>query len=876
MNSAEIRQKFLSFFESKGHNIVPSASMVIKNDPTLMFTNAGMNQFKDIFLGNRKSDFSKVTNSQKCLRVSGKHNDLEEVGVDTYHHTMFEMLGNWSFADYFKKEAISWAWELLTEVYGLDKDRLYVSIFEGDKDDNLEADEESGDIWKQFISEDRILRFNKKDNFWEMGDAGPCGPCSEIHVDLRTNEERAKLDGKLLVNNDHPQVIEIWNLVFIQYNRKADSSLEPLPHQHVDTGMGFERLVRAIQCKSSNYDTDVFMQTIQWLEQNFKQQYNYSLTDKKDIAFRVIADHIRAISFAIADGQLPANTGAGYVIRRILRRAVRYGYSYLGATEPFLNELVEVIANQFKGVFDDLYNQKDFVRKVIFEEEKSFLKTLSRGIDLLNVALAKAKTKTLDGAVAFELFDTFGFPIDLTQLIAREKDILVDMNGFQSALMQQKERSRNDAAKQSGDWIVLLQDDKEEFVGYDYETTEVLLVKYKEEKIKDKTRYQLVFNITPFYAESGGQVGDSGKIIGKENNEVIFITDTKKENDLIVHYVEKLPENKSQWFVAEINVKKRRLTEANHSATHLLHAALRQTLGTHVVQKGSLVNPDYLRFDFAHFAKLSEEELQAVELMVNEKVRANISLDEKRNVPISKATKLGAMALFGEKYGDVVRVITFDSDYSVELCGGTHVKNTSQIGSFKIIAESSVAAGVRRIEAISAAKANEFVQNQLQILEDANRLLGNPKALVKSIAALMADKVQLQNQVDELNREKLNALKIELKQEIVANNGLNVLCKVINGVSAAFVKDLLFQLKNETDNFVAVIAHEFEEKPAVAIMFSETVVASKQWDASKWIRDLAQHIKGGGGGQAFFATAGGKDLSGLNKVIDEANKLIVS
>jgi alanyl-tRNA synthetase len=876
MNSAEIRQKFLSFFESKGHNIVPSAPMVIKNDPTLMFTNAGMNQFKDIFLGNRKADSSKVTNSQKCLRVSGKHNDLEEVGVDTYHHTMFEMLGNWSFADYFKKEAISWAWELLTEVYGLDKDRLYVSIFEGDKDDNLEADEESGDIWKQFISEDRILRFNKKDNFWEMGDAGPCGPCSEIHVDLRTNEERAKIDGKLLVNNDHPQVIEIWNLVFIQYNRKADGSLEPLPHQHVDTGMGFERLVRAIQCKSSNYDTDVFMQTIIWLEQNFKQQYNYSLTDKKDIAFRVIADHIRAISFAIADGQLPANTGAGYVIRRILRRAVRYGYSYLGATEPFLNELVEVIANQFKGVFDDLYNQKDFVRKVIFEEEKSFLKTLSRGIDLLNVALAKAKTKTLDGAVAFELFDTFGFPIDLTQLIAREKDILLDMNGFESALLQQKERSRNDAAKQSGDWIVLLQDDKEEFVGYDYETTEVLLVKYKEEKIKDKTRYQLVFNITPFYAESGGQVGDSGKIIGKENNEVIFITDTKKENDLIVHYVDKLPENKAQSFVAEINTKKRRLTEANHSATHLLHAALRKTLGTHVVQKGSLVNPDYLRFDFAHFAKLNDEELQAVELMVNEKVRANISLDEKRNVPISKATELGAMALFGEKYGDVVRVITFDSDYSVELCGGTHVKNTSQIGSFKIIAESSVAAGVRRIEAISAAKANEFVQNQLQVLEEANRLLGNPKELVKSIAALMADKVQLQNQLDELNREKLTALKGGLKEEIVSKNGLNVLCKVINGVSAAFVKDLLFQLKNETDNFVAVIAHEFEGKPAVAIMFSETVVASKQWDAAKWIRDLAQHIKGGGGGQAFFATAGGKELSGLNKVIEEANKLITS
>lgn len=876
MNSAEIRQKFLSFFESKGHKIVPSAPMVIKNDPTLMFTNAGMNQFKDIFLGNRKSDFSKVSNSQKCLRVSGKHNDLEEVGVDTYHHTMFEMLGNWSFADYFKKEAISWAWELLTEIYGLDKDRLYVSIFEGDKADNLDADEESGDIWKQFISTDRILRFNKKDNFWEMGDAGPCGPCSEIHVDLRTNEERAKVDGKALVNNDHPQVIEIWNLVFIQYNRKADGSLESLPHQHVDTGMGFERLVRAIQCKSSNYDTDVFMQTIQWLEQNFKAQYNYSLTDKKDIAFRVIADHIRAISFAIADGQLPANTGAGYVIRRILRRAVRYGYSYLGATEPFLNELVEVIANQFKGVFDDLYNQKDFVKKVIFEEEKSFLKTLSRGIDLLNIALTKAKTKTLDGAVAFELFDTFGFPIDLTQLIAREKDILVDMNGFQSALLLQKERSRSDAAKQSGDWLVLLADDKEEFVGYDYETTEVLLVKYKEEKIKDKIRYQLVFNITPFYAESGGQVGDSGKIIGKENNEVIFITDTKKENDLIVHYVEKLPENKSQFFVAEINAKKRRLTEANHSATHLLHAALRKTLGTHVVQKGSLVNSDYLRFDFAHFAKLSEEELQAVEFMVNEKVRANISLDEKRNVPIGKATELGAMALFGEKYGDVVRVITFDADYSVELCGGTHVKSTSQIGNFKIIAESSVAAGVRRIEAISAEKANEFVQNQLQILDEAKQLLGNPKELVKSIAALMADKVQLQNQIDELIREKLTALKGELKKEIVTEKGMNVLCKVIAGVSAAFVKDLLFQLKNETDNFVAVIAHEFEGKPAVAIMFSESVIESKQWDAAKWIRDLAQHIKGGGGGQAFFATAGGKDLGGLNNVIDEANKLIWS
>jgi alanyl-tRNA synthetase len=876
MNSAEIRQKFLSFFESKGHIIVDSAPMVIKNDPTLMFTNAGMNQFKDIFLGNRKPDFSKVANSQKCLRVSGKHNDLEEVGVDTYHHTMFEMLGNWSFADYFKKEAISWAWELLTEVYGLDKERMYVSIFEGDKEDGLLPDEEAGDIWKQFIAEDRILRFNKKDNFWEMGDSGPCGPCSEIHVDLRTNEERAKIDGKDLVNNDHPQVIEIWNLVFIQFNRKADGSLEPLPHQHVDTGMGFERLVRAIQCKSSNYDTDVFMQTIEWLEHNFNQKYNYSLTDKKDIAFRVIADHIRAISFAIADGQLPSNTGAGYVIRRILRRAIRYGYSYLGATEPFLNRLVDVIANQFKGVFDELYNQKDFVQKVIFEEEKSFLKTLARGIDLLNIALANAKTKTLDGKIAFELFDTFGFPIDLTQLIAREKGIAVDMNGFQTELLQQKERSRSDAAKQSGDWIVLLADDKEEFVGYDFETTDVQLVKYKEEKIKDKTRYQLVFNITPFYAESGGQVGDTGKIVGKENSEVIFITDTKKENDLIVHFVDKLPENCAQVFVAEINTKKRRLTEANHSATHLLHAALRKTLGTHVVQKGSLVNSEYLRFDFAHYAKLSDEELRTVELLVNEKVRANVALDEKRNVPIAKATELGAMALFGEKYGDVVRVITFDPEYSVELCGGTHVKNTSQIGNFKIIAESSVAAGVRRIEAISAEKADAYFEKQLQILDEVNHLLGNPKEPVKALAALLSDKEQLQQQVDQLNREKLVALKNELKKEIIADKGINVLSKVIAGVSAAFVKDLLFQLKNETDNFVAVIAHEFDGKPAVAVMFSENLVASKQWDASKWVRELAQHIKGGGGGQAFFATAGGKEIGGLTKVIEEGNKLIWS
>lgn len=874
MNASEIRQKFLSFFESKGHRIVPSAPMVIKNDPTLMFTNAGMNQFKDLFLGNKPIEYARVANSQKCLRVSGKHNDLEEVGVDTYHHTMFEMLGNWSFADYFKEEAIAWAWELLTDVYQLPKDRLYVSVFEGDKADNLEADEESATIWSRYIAADRILRFNKKDNFWEMGDVGPCGPCSEIHIDLRSDAEREETDGKSLVNNDHPQVIEIWNLVFMQFNRMADGSLIFLPKKHVDTGMGFERLVRAIHAKSSNYDTDVFLESIHWLEKEFNLSYGFSLTDKKDIAFRVIADHIRAVSFAIADGQLPANNGAGYVIRRILRRGIRYGYSYLNAQEPFLHKLLYVISAQFKTVFPELAAQQDFVSKVLLEEEKSFLKTLSRGIDLLNQALNLAKTKTLDGKIAFELYDTYGFPIDLTQLIAREREMLVDMNAFQNELLQQKERSRSDAAREAGDWHVLVHDDKSEFIGYDNLQSEVVLVKYKQEKVKDKIRYQLVFNQTPFYAESGGQVGDTGTITGSADGQIVEITDTRKENELTIHFADNLPAMLNQTFVAMVDENKRKDTAGNHSATHLLHAALRKVLGTHVAQKGSLVNSEHLRFDFSHFAKMTDEELQEVENIVNQKIRAGIALNEKRHVPIDEAVGLGAMALFGEKYGDFVRVITFGSDYSVELCGGTHVANTSQIGYFKIISESSVAAGVRRIEAITGNKADAWLSDELLLLKTTREKLGNPKDLLKSIEQLFADKDALSARLESLNRERLAAVKQQLKEKMKQVNGVNYIADLLPDTDAAFVKDLLFQLKNEVDNLVAVMAHHHQQKPALAVMISENLVATRQWNASAWVRQLAASISGGGGGQPFFATAGGKDMNGLQAALDEAEALI--
>jgi alanyl-tRNA synthetase len=858
MNAADIRQNFFDFFESKGHQIVPSAPIVVKNDPTLMFTNAGMNQFKDIFLGNKKAESTRVANSQKCLRVSGKHNDLEEVGVDTYHHTMFEMLGNWSFGDYFKKEAIEWAWELLTEVYRLDKDRIYVSVFSGDAADGLERDEEAAAIWGGLVAKDRILGFNKKDNFWEMGDTGPCGPCSEIHVDLRSDAERKLVDGKTLVNNDHPQVIEIWNLVFIQYNRKADGSLETLPSKHVDTGMGFERLVRAINGYSSNYDTDVFLGIIGLLENIFKIKYENSVDDKKDIAFRVIADHIRAISFAIADGQLPSNTGAGYVIRRILRRAVRYGYSYLSANEPFLYQLAEPLSKQFERVFPELNQQADFVKKVIFEEEKSFLKTLSKGIDLLADALAETKTKTLDGNLAFELFDTYGFPIDLTQLVAREKGFDVDMVGFQAGLDIQKKRSKDDAVIVSGDWVELVGMGKINFIGYDHLKADVKICRYKKVETKGKEFYQLVFDQTPFYAESGGQVGDTGTIKGSDDGEVIEITDTKKENDLILHFAEKLPANLEQTFKASVDETKRTLTANNHSATHLLHAALRKVLGTHVSQKGSLVNSEYLRFDFSHFTKMTTSEIEQVGNMVNEKIKAAIPLGERRNVPIAEAKSLGAMALFGEKYGNEVRVITFDPKYSVELCGGIHVPNTSQIGLFKIVSETSVAAGVRRIMAFTNVKAEAFVKEKLE----AERALQLQKEAKKG------------NQTDRQSEAKrLETLKQAFLDKLNLKDGVYTLVETINDVSVADIKDLLFQMKKEKEPLKATIAHEYEGKPNIAVMISESLVEQKGLNASNIVRELAKEIQGGGGGQPFFATAGGKNLEGLPKVIEKAKAI---
>jgi alanyl-tRNA synthetase len=712
MNSGEIRRLFLEFFEKKGHTIVPSAPLVLKNDPTLLFTNSGMVQFKDYFLGNAKPKSNRIADTQKCLRVSGKHNDLEEVGIDTYHHTMFEMLGNWSFGDYFKKEAIEWAWELLTDVYKLPKDRLYVSVFGGDTGDGLPVDEDAATYWKRIVSEDRIILGKKKDNFWEMGDTGPCGPCSEIHIDLRSEAELKKVPGKDLVNNDHPQVVEIWNLVFMEFNRKADGSLEKLPAQHVDTGMGFERLCMAIQRKTSNYDTDVFSPLINFIAE--AAQVRYKDNEKTDIALRVMADHIRAVSFAICDGQLPSNTGAGYVIRRILRRAVRYGFTFLNFKEPFLYKLVPVLSDQLKNVFPELDSQKDYVGKVIFEEETSFLRTLEKGLKRFESIEVDLKNKAVPGTLAFELYDTYGFPLDLTSLIAREKGISVDEEGFQIEMEKQKSRSKADATKETGDWIVVNEHEKTEFVGYEHLTAQSRIVRYRKLKQKNKEVYQLVLDRTPFYAESGGQVGDTGFI--EANGEKIGIIDTKKENELIVHFTDKLPTDLNTTFNAVVSERKRKQTMNNHSATHLLHAALREVLGKHVEQRGSLVNDKILRFDFSHFAAMTPEEIQRVEDRVNQKVRENIALDEKRNVPIENAKKLGAMALFGEKYGDFVRVITFDPQFSVELCGGTHVSATGSIGLFKIISESSVAAGVRRIEAVTADEAEKHVRAELDLL----------------------------------------------------------------------------------------------------------------------------------------------------------------
>jgi alanyl-tRNA synthetase len=873
MEAQRIRRKFIEFFESKNHQFVPSSPIVVKNDPTLMFTNAGMNQFKDYFLGNEDPKFTRVANSQKCLRVSGKHNDLEEVGVDTYHHTMFEMLGNWSFGDYFKKEAIEWAWELLTDVYGLPKERLYVSVFGGDDTDHLEKDMEAFDLWKGIVGEDRIIFGSKKDNFWEMGETGPCGPCSEIHIDLRPEAEINQIRGFDLVNNDHPQVIEIWNLVFMQFNRLSDGSLVSLPAKHVDTGMGFERLVRAIQNKSSNYDSDVFTDFIQFLEN--KSGKKYGLNEKTDIAMRVIVDHIRAIAFTIADGQLPSNNKAGYVIRRILRRAVRYGYTFLDFQKPFLFELMPLLAKTFGEIFPEVLEQKDFIAKVIQEEEISFLRTLDNGLKILDQIILNLKSESkdvIDGSVTFELYDTFGFPLDLTSLIARENDMSIDEVGFGVEMEKQKSRSRAAAEQETGDWIEVNPEAQVTFVGYDEWESYCKIVKYRKIIDKKGERFQLVLDKTPFYAESGGQVGDTGSLISA--NEEIRIIDTKKENDLIVHFVEKLPENPSTQFHAKINEEKRKSSMNNHTATHLLQSALRKVLGSHVQQKGSLVNDELLRFDFSHFAKLTEEEIFEVEQIVNEKIRENISLHEQRNVPIEEAKNMGAVALFGEKYGDFVRVITFDSQFSVELCGGTHVRSTSAIGRFKIVSEGSVAAGVRRIEAITGAAADAYYNDNLQLLKEIHELLKQPKDIKKSIQQLLEERNELKKEIQDLQASKAGDVKVELLSKVKLIDGVNYIIGQIELPSADALKKLSYELKNEVNNLVAVLAAEIEGKPQISVVVDEALVSAKGFHAGNMVKELSKEIQGGGGGQPFFATAGGKNLEGLSRVITKAQEIL--
>jgi len=865
MKLQEIREEFFRFFESKGHQIVSSAPMVVKNDPTLMFTNAGMNQFKDYFLGNSIPKHKRIANTQKCLRVSGKHNDLEEVGVDTYHHTMFEMLGNWSFGDYFKEEAISWAWELLTEVYKIPVDRIYVTVFKGDASDNVPMDTESFEIWKRFISEDRIILASKKDNFWEMGETGPCGPCTEIHVDLRYDSERISTPGKQFVNEDHPQVIEIWNNVFMQFNRKANGSLEPLPATHVDTGMGLERLAMALQAKQSNYDTDLFQTLIQHMEKVSGKEYGKK--EETDIALRVIADHIRAIAFSIADGQLPSNTGAGYVIRRILRRAVRYGYQTLGLKEPFLCDLSVVLSEIMGNPFEELITQKELIQKVIREEEISFFRTLELGLKRIENIITTTKNNrdsVINGSAIFELYDTFGFPVDLTSLIARENNLSIDEIAFDKELQQQKERSRAATAIETDDWVQLKEDNSVEFVGYDNLEAEIEIVKYRKVSQKQKEFYQLVFNVTPFYPEGGGQIGDTGYI--EFNNEKIFIFDTKKENSLIIHLTEKLPTDSTVKFIAKVDAKKRKLSANNHSATHLLHHALRTVLGSHVEQKGSLVNPSNLRFDFSHFSKVADEEIEKIEALVATEIRANIKLDERRNTPIEEAQKLGAMALFGEKYGDSVRVIKFGD--SIELCGGIHVPTTSQIGLFKIITETAVAAGIRRIEAITGETAEKYYKDKANRLDSIAELLKNPKDLHKGVEDLISNNQSLTKQLEQFQKEKSTVIKAGLKQKINTIDGINFLGEIVE-LDGASIKDILFQLKGETENFFGVLGGKESDKCTLSIIASDEVISSKNIDAGKIIREVSKHIQGGGGGQAFFATAGGKNTSGLSAAIDE-------
>ena len=870
MNSKEIRKAFLDFFAGKEHQIVSSAPMVVKNDPTLMFTNAGMNQFKDIFLGNQPAKSVRVADTQKCLRVSGKHNDLEEVGHDTYHHTMFEMLGNWSFGDYFKEDAINWAWELLHDVLKIPADRMYASVFEGSSDDKLERDNEAFDLWRKFLPANQIINGSKKDNFWEMGDTGPCGPCSEIHVDLRDDDERAKIQGSELVNKDNPLVIEIWNLVFIQFNRKADGKLEELPDKHVDTGMGFERLCMVLQGKKSNYDTDVFQNTISKIAELSNKKYGED--QKADIAMRVIADHLRAISFSIADGQLPSNNKAGYVIRRILRRAVRYGYTFLDFREPFIWKLVEVLKENMGDAFPELVSQQGLIENVIREEEESFLRTLETGIRLLDDLMGKAKAagKTeINGENAFTLYDTFGFPFDLTSLILRENGMSVDEAGFNAEMGKQKERSRNAAAQETDDWVELKKIEQVEFVGYDHLEAKVNITRYRKVTQKNKEFYHLVFDQTPFYGESGGQVGDSGFIEagGQRTN----ILDTQKENNLTVHIAAKLPANPEAGFTAVVDGAKRNQTMNNHTATHLLDHALREVLGTHVEQKGSLVNSDYLRFDFAHFQKVSKDELDRIQIRVNQLIRENHLQEESRSVAFDEAKKLGAIALFGEKYGDFVRVIKFGD--SVELCGGTHVPATGQIGSFIITSESAISAGVRRIEAITGERAEAFVNKHIEELAEVRGML-NSQNLKKSVEDLLAQNSRLQKQIEEFERQAASGIKDELKNKVQLIGGVNVIAEVIQLDSAQAVKDLAFQLKGEIDNLFLVLGSAIGGKPSITVMIAENLVAEKGLNAGTIVREAGKEMQGGGGGQAFYATAGGKNLSGLDAAVAKAKSFV--
>ena len=865
MTSNEIRKAFLDFFESKQHHVVPSAPMVIKNDPTLMFTNAGMNQFKDIFLGNQQRQWPRVADSQKCLRVSGKHNDLEEVGHDTYHHTMFEMLGNWSFGDYFKKEAIAYAWEFLTEVMRIDKSWLYVTVFGGDEKEGLSMDTEAYDFWKAHISEDRILRGSKKDNFWEMGDQGPCGPCSEIHVDIRPDEEKAKIPGKELVNKDNPQVIEVWNLVFMQFNRKADGTLEPLKAKHIDTGMGFERLCMVMQGKRSNYDTDVFQPLIQEIAAKCGKRYGDN--EEADIAMRVCADHLRAVSFSIADGQLPSNAKAGYVIRRILRRAVRYGYTLLGFNEPFINTLVPTLVGQMGHQFPELQKQQELIQRIILEEEQAFLRTLAGGIKRFNDYVGSgnaAATKTIDGAFAFELFDTYGFPIDLTQLMATEKGWSVDMEGFQRGLSEQKERSRGAAKVENDDWQELAAGEQE-FIGYDVLEADVKILRYRHVKAKDKEFYQLVFDRTPFYGESGGQAGDTGVL--RIKNEELRITGTKKENGLIVHIVDTLPEDLTATFHACVDADKRQATACNHSATHLMHHALRQVLGEHVEQKGSSVDCQRLRFDFSHFAKLSPDEIRDVERRVNEMIRACMPLEEHRAMPIAEAQKMGAMALFGEKYGEFVRVVKYGP--SVEFCGGTHVDNTGRIGSFRIVNEGAIAAGMRRIEAVTAAAAERYADAQQEQLAALADMFKGTKDLAASIARLQEENATLKASVDSLQKEKAAGVARDLASRLADSPTL--VLRMDTDVNA--LKDAVMALRNDHPDMAVVLGSVTDGKPALLIVLGQQRVDAGL-NAGQMVRTLGKEIQGGGGGQPHFATAGGKNPDGLDRALAVATGML--